>query len=556
MAESVITNDNAAYAARETQRNAYSNVEHTTFAINQNNAYITVNRQEENEYSEVQKNPFKCSVNTAYDTNRTEGTGMYALPNLQENRDVTVTAGARRRQVAVYEMPDLKRNSEDKLTLKRPSKCDEKTDEKQMNCCCGVFLALVIGVFALMVAAAAISYSVIQILELQAQLNNDNKALQMLQVQLETSNQQIQILETKLNSSLKQTGIEVMGLPSQLEEFMTQLGMLQSQFDAFGSTEQPNNDLQDQVNTANQQLQTLQVFQTQQENISQALLSDIDTLQSNVQTLKLFYPGITMDNPASSCGDNGPSGMYWIQTSSTSSPVQVYCDMNRTSCSCSSTGGWLRIANLDMTDPNQNCPNELNFFGQGNPRTIRTCGRPGNTLGCVSTTYSTYGVEYSQVCGRIIAYQLDTTDGFQPYQSNNSLTIDSSYVDGVSLTYGQSPRQHIWTFASAFNEGAMDALICPCIRSNFTGTVPPFINQDYFCDTAGGEGINRFNSFDPLWDAMGCGGESTCCEFNNPPWFCRQLPQPTTEDIELRICGSETTGSEDTPLEQVELYVR
>ena len=89
MAESVITNDNAAYAARETQRNAYSNVEHTTFAINQNNAYITVNRQEENEYSEVQKNPFECSVNTAYDTNRTEGTGMYALPNLQENRDVT-----------------------------------------------------------------------------------------------------------------------------------------------------------------------------------------------------------------------------------------------------------------------------------------------------------------------------------------------------------------------------------------------------------------------------------------------------------------------------------
>ncbi len=60
------------------------------------------------------------------------------------------------------------------------------------------------------------------------------------------------------------TGIEVMGLQSQLEGFMTQIGMLQSQFDAFGSTEQANNDLQDQVNTANQQLQTLQVFRTQQ----------------------------------------------------------------------------------------------------------------------------------------------------------------------------------------------------------------------------------------------------------------------------------------------------
>ena len=24
-------------------------------------------------------------------------------------------------------------------------------------------------------------------------------------------------------------------------------------------------------------------------------------------------------------------------------------------------------------------------------------------------------------------------------------------------------------------------------------------------------------------------------EFNNPPWFCKQLPEPTTEDIEIRI---------------------
>ncbi len=59
MADSVITTANAAYAARETQRNAYSDVEHTTFTVNQNNAY-TVNRQENNDYySEVQQNPFE-----------------------------------------------------------------------------------------------------------------------------------------------------------------------------------------------------------------------------------------------------------------------------------------------------------------------------------------------------------------------------------------------------------------------------------------------------------------------------------------------------------------
>ena len=31
-------------------------------------------------------------------------------------------------------------------------------------------------------------------------------------------------------------------------------------------------------------------------------------------------------------------------------------------------------------------------------------------------------------------------------------TIDSNYVDGVSLTHGSNPRQHIWTFAAALDE--------------------------------------------------------------------------------------------------------
>ena len=29
------------------------------------------------------------------------------------------------------------------------------------------------------------------------------------------------------------------------------------------------------------------------------------------------------------------------------------------------------------------------------------------------------------------------------------LGIDRYYVDGISLTHGQSPRQHIWSFAGA-----------------------------------------------------------------------------------------------------------
>ena len=58
---------------------------------------------------------------------------------------------------------------------------------------------------------------------------------------------------------------------------------------------------------------------------------------------------------------------------------------------------------------------------------------------------------------------------------------------------------------------------------------------------------------DPLWDGQGCGRTSTCCEFNNPPWFCKQLPQSTTNDIELRICGDEVASN---LIEHVEIYIR
>ena len=64
---------------------------------------------------------------------------------------------------------------------------------------------------------------------------------------------------------------------------------------------------------------------------------------------------------------------------------------------------------------------------------------------------------------------------------------------------------------------------------------------------------------DPLWDGQGC-GSSSCCELSyppgvTPPWFCKQLPQTTTDDIEVRLCGDEGTADEDTPVELIELYI-
>ncbi len=54
----------------------------------------------------------------------------------------------------------------------------------------------------------------------------------------------------------------------------------------------------------------------------------------------------------------------------------------------------------------------------------------------------------------------------------------------------------------------------------------------------------------------GCGGTSTCCQFNNPPWFCKQLPQPTTDDIELRLCADGSTRDEDITIRQVDIFIQ
>ena len=152
-------------------------------------------------------------------------------------------------------------------------------------------------------------------------------------------------------------------------------------------------------------------------------------------------------NPAPSCQvipQGSLSRQYWIQNAGTGYANLEYCDMTRRCCN--STGGWMRVAHLDMTDTNQHCPSGFRLIIS--PK--RTCGTPGSR--CVSTTFPLNGIKYSRVCGKIIGYQYYSTDAFDPYYHHQSGTIDSQYVDGVSVTHGQRPRKHIWTFAAALDE--------------------------------------------------------------------------------------------------------
>ena len=262
--------------------------------------------------------------------------------------------------------------------------------------------------------------------------------------------------------------------------------------------------------------------------------------------------------PANSCAElaeqvpDTPSGNYCI-LNSMQSPVQVFCEMGEVfPASLNVTRGWVKVANLNMTDTNQQCPENLQQSYTNQP--IRLCGRSTNS-GCDSVTFTTYGVQYRQVCGRVRGYQFRSADGFERHSFCPApCTIGNPYVDGVSITHGASPRKHIWTYAvGAFDHRSVPAT-CPCSG----GTPPPsFVGSDYYCESGHSDSQSGLATNDPLWDGRDCGGvERTCCDSPNLPWFCKELSEPTTDALEFCLCGDESRANEDTPINLVELYIQ
>ena len=152
-------------------------------------------------------------------------------------------------------------------------------------------------------------------------------------------------------------------------------------------------------------------------------------------------PGFCEGNPAESCrriAEEAPyarSGEYWIRSCS-GAAVRVYCEMDGSRC-CSNKGtnssapGWMRVANLDMTDPSQVCPAGM-FLGADARK--RLCRRRV-AAGCMSIFFPTYHLPYSKVCGRVIAYQEGTADAFWQYYQDTTLTIDDDFLDGVTIRW-------------------------------------------------------------------------------------------------------------------------
>ncbi len=230
-------------------------------------------------------------------------------------------------------------------------------------------------------------------------------------------------------------------------------------------------------------------------------------------------------------------------------------------CSCGGPG-WTRAVYLNMTDPDHSCPPNWNLTTSP----VRGCGR--TTLTGASCDSAIFPVDrvYSKVCGQINAYQKDISGAF----FNNlvsTITLESSYVSGVSLTHGEDgSRQHIWTFVGAIYEDESHPTLnldhkCPCTDANVTWPfeTPSFIGNDYFCETGKKTAFVRAGTVyvdDPLWDGKGCGPASTCCSFNTPPLFCKSLPQPTSDHLEIRLCYTSPAQNENKFISLIDIYVK
>ena len=271
--------------------------------------------------------------------------------------------------------------------------------------------------------------------------------------------------------------------------------------------------------------------------------------------------GFDIDYPGASCADiynknptsHGRSGFYVLKTDHL---FFAYCDME---LDCGGNkGGWMRIAHINKRSA---CPSgwtSHNSYCTG-----------GSSAGCYSAHFPTNSTRYSKVCGKVVGYQKGTMDGFYPFAyahgkvngyapDTTSRSLDGVYVDGISITSG-NPRKHVWTYVVGQNDdGIHSQYNCPCAK--YPGPDPPtYVGKHYYCEsgtTALDYSSSKVYTNDTLWDGKGCLPENSCCYDAGMPWFFRQFPAITTEDIEVRICRDQEFADEGVAVRQLQLYIQ
>ena len=172
-----------------------------------------------------------------------------------------------------------------------------------------------------------------------------------------------------------------------------------------------------------------------------------------------------------SCNDillNYPNAIsgYYNLTITNGSISSIYCDMEGNNCG--EEQGWTRIGFVNMSEPGTTCPTGLT---EGQYDNITLCGLNHTALNgtydpvCNSTFFSTYGLNYSKVCGQVRGYQYGHAEGFDRHYDYN-YSLSDPYLTGVSITYDDNPIKHIWSYVCGVSEVTYYYLDCPCNTGN------------------------------------------------------------------------------------------
>ena len=219
--------------------------------------------------------------------------------------------------------------------------------------------------------------------------------------------------------------------------------------------------LQGLINISNSNLLNLIIQLTENVTLNYASLNQRINLIMNATI------GECMSYPAPSCQailtlqPHSKSGYYWVWSSNGSS-IRVYCEMTK---SCGNiTGGLIRVAVLNNETRSCICTGEFVTVEQ-NTRCARNTTEPG----CSHIVFTLRNISYSHICGTVESYYFGLPDGFTGGSRSPSTTINDNYVDGISLTYGNtSNRTHIWTFIADNNE--------PCPHNE-----PDYVGNNHSC---------------------------------------------------------------------------
>ena len=248
-------------------------------------------------------------------------------------------------------------------------------------------------------------------------------------------------------------------------------------------------------------------------------------------------------------------GNEWVFCNMTAISMTIPSSTYRSSCA-GVEGEWTRIAHFNIS-AGDDCPYGWNKDTHSG---ISFCmGPPKNHSQGFSTCYpirfSSNKISYKSVCGRARGYQKGIMEAFQHSFQFFRSSLELAYVDGLSITHGNEPRHHIWSYAVGSYDGSIYNG-CPCDPRYKEDPPPSTVNNNYYCESGATDNPSSESTYffsDPLWDGSGCSTNNTCCSNERLPWFYHNLGNSTTDDIEVRICVPPNGG---VLVDQLELYIQ